>query len=108
MRSFVLHHRGADDPQAPDLAQLGDERLGHAVGDIFLRRVMGEVFEWQHRKRADLWLRSVTSPVEWRHVRDRHYHAERNQTGQNEPPTRPPPASQNASVPRTNPTAARD
>ena len=48
----VLHHRRArDHAEALQLREIRDERLGHAVSEIVLLRLGGEVRQRQHRQR---------------------------------------------------------
>ena len=50
VRVFVLHHRRAGDHplQSADLTQFANELVGHAVHEIFLLCVPGEIFQRQH------------------------------------------------------------
>ena len=46
LRAFVLHGRGArDDAEVAILGERGDEFVGHAVGEIVLGRIAGEIVE---------------------------------------------------------------
>ncbi len=48
-------HRGRprDDAQGLDAGKVRDHRLGHAVGEILLRRILRDVTKWQDRNTAD-------------------------------------------------------
>ena len=53
--ALVAHHRRArDDLQRADRRQARDQLLGHAVGEVLLRRIARQVLEREHRERADL------------------------------------------------------
>ncbi len=52
---LVLHDRcPRPDLQRPDLGQVGDQRLGHPVGEVLLLRVAGEVLQRQYCQRLDM------------------------------------------------------
>ncbi|TMQ70208.1 MAG: hypothetical protein E6K80_09225 [Candidatus Eisenbacteria bacterium] len=52
--ALEAHGGGArDDAQRPDLGQVGDQRLGHAVGEVLLLGVAREVLEREHGDRLD-------------------------------------------------------
>ncbi len=42
-----------NDSDAPDSSELVNDRVGHAIGEIFLLIVMGEILERQHRNPMD-------------------------------------------------------
>ena len=49
-RPLVVHRGGArDHAQASNLSQIRDQRFGHAIGEIFLRRLAGEIPQREHR-----------------------------------------------------------
>ena len=51
---LVLHRRGArDHAQRLDAGEVGDDRLGHAVGEVLLRRVARDVAKREHGDGAD-------------------------------------------------------
>ncbi len=39
-----------------DLCQIGNQRVGHAIGEIFLGRISREVYERQYRNRPYAWI----------------------------------------------------
>ena len=47
--ALVSHHRGPrDHTQRADFAQIRDQRIGHAVGEILLLRIAGKVHQRKH------------------------------------------------------------
>jgi len=53
--TFVLHGRGAgDDAEGAILGERGDEFVGHAVGEIVLRRVAGKITQRDHGEGMNL------------------------------------------------------
>src|SRR5271169_449147 len=54
LRSLISHRRGArDDTQSTDLGQLGSQFFSHAIGEILLFRVAGEIFQRQYGQRVN-------------------------------------------------------
>ena len=52
--TLVMHHRSTrDDLKSTDLGKLGDQRFGHAIREILLLWVTGEVFQGQNRERLN-------------------------------------------------------
>ena len=52
--TLVGHDGGArDDAKIRDTGQFGDELVGHAVGEVLLARVAGEVLKGENGDRAD-------------------------------------------------------
>ena len=52
--ALVGHDGGArDDAKIGDTGEFGDEFVGHAVGEVLLARVAGEILKRQHGNRAD-------------------------------------------------------
>jgi len=49
------------DSHGADLAEVSDQRVGHAASEMLLVLFAGEVIERQHRRRTDLQLFSVTT-----------------------------------------------
>jgi hypothetical protein len=53
-RALVLHHgRAGDDAQTPGAAELGDDGVGHGIGEGFLAPIGREVLERQDRNRPE-------------------------------------------------------
>jgi hypothetical protein len=51
---FVIHRgRVGDDPQRFNPGKLGDELFGHAIREVILGRVSGEILKGDHRNRPD-------------------------------------------------------
>ena len=49
LRPLVLHHRAArDDPIDAEASQVGDEGVGHPVGEVFLRRIARKILQRQN------------------------------------------------------------
>ena len=62
--TFVLHRRGSrDDMQRLDLGQVGDQRVGHAVGKIALILTGAQVCEGQHCHGRHRRLDTASEPV---------------------------------------------
>ncbi len=52
----IAHGRGTrDDPQGPDLRQIGDQCLVHPLDKVLLLRIVHQVVEGQHGQGPDLW-----------------------------------------------------
>ena len=63
---LVLHRgRPRDDPQGLDAREVRDHRLGHAVGEIFLRRVLRDVAKRQDGDAADRAPRRARATARW-------------------------------------------
>ena len=45
--------RARDHSQRPDAREIGDDRFRHSVGEVLLRRIIGDVAQRQHGDRAD-------------------------------------------------------
>jgi hypothetical protein len=61
--ALVAHGGGeGDDAQGGDLTEAVDELFGHAVGEVLLGRVAGEVFEWQDGDGADVFAGACVAP----------------------------------------------
>ena len=51
----LIGHRGrtGDHAYCADLPEVRDQLVGHSVGEIILRSIIGKVFQWQHCQGAD-------------------------------------------------------
>ena len=64
VHALVAHGAGArDDAQALQPREVRDERLRHAVHEVFLGRIVRDVFERQHGQRADPLVRGAGRPL---------------------------------------------
>ncbi len=54
MRVLELHGRGAgNDPEGGLLGEHGRQFVGHAVGEVLLIRIAGEIFEGENGERSN-------------------------------------------------------
>src|SRR5580700_2536080 len=54
VRILELHGGGAgNDPEGGVLGKQGREFVGHAVGEVLLIRIAGEIVEWENGERGD-------------------------------------------------------
>src|ERR1700722_2659569 len=55
LMGVLVGHRGStrDDPERADLPEVGDQLVSDAVGEVVLRRFVGEAFDREHGERAN-------------------------------------------------------
>ncbi len=84
----VHRRRTGDDAQIVDVGETSDERLGQAVGEVFLGWIARQVFQRQHRQRTDFGSGRAACVAPGHHVGGSQQ-AENSHRTQNDPATRP-------------------